>query len=93
VDVYLKDRNIIEIPLPVHFRAMNDGYLKWQEQLETVFFFSNQKDVFDCYLISLNKEIFVNYNTKNTLSFNFTQWMLKTLPKNVRDKKKRFYKP
>jgi len=93
VDVYLKDRNIIEIPLPAHFRAMNDGYLKWQKQLETVFFFSNQKDVFDCYLISLNKEIFVNYNTKNTLSFNFTQWMLKTLPKNVRDKKKRFYKP
>ena len=43
--------------------------------------------------ISLNKEIFVNYNTKNTLYFNFTQWMLKTLPKNVRDKKKRFYKP
>ena len=41
----------------------------------------------------LNKDCVLNYNTQNDLSFNFTKFVLSTLPNNIRDKKKRFYKP
>jgi hypothetical protein len=93
VESFQKDRNIIHIPLPIHFRKQQDGYLKWIEQLEGVYFFGNQRVIFDCHLMMLNKDCFLNYNTQNDLSFNFTKFVLSTLPNNIRDKKKRFYKP
>jgi hypothetical protein len=91
VEAFKQDRAIIELPVPLNYKAYEDYQFKWFEQLERVFFYKSQKELFDCFLIMMNKEVFVSYNFNNTLSFNFSQFILKNLPKNIRDQKKRFY--
>ena len=90
---YQKNRYIIEIPIPMHYKQHDDAHEKWMSQLNKIYFFSNQHEVFDCFLVKMNKEIFISYNVDLERSFDFTQFVLKTLPKNLKEKKRKFYKP
>ena len=58
-----------------------------------MYFFSNQNELFDCFLVLLNKEVFISYEYTNPLSVDFMKFVVKTLPTNKLEKKKRFYRP
>ena len=93
VDKYKQDRNIVELPILKYYKKSESAHELWFNHIETIYFFKNQSELFDCYLTILNKTVCLSYNIRNSLSFDFMQFVTKSVPTNPRDKKKRFYKP
>jgi|688.fasta_scaffold05898_6 hypothetical protein len=90
---YQKDKDIVELPMLRYYEKFDDGITKWFAQVQNMFFFKNQTDVFDCYLLILNDKLYLSYRVSNNLSYNFMKFVLKELPKNPQHKKRKFYKP
>jgi hypothetical protein len=84
-------RNLVPIiPLDV-YKKMPDGNFQWMIHLTKIFFYKNQKEAFDCYLIELNNEVHISYNRKNALSCEFCDFIFNNLPKTKKDKKRRVF--
>ena len=81
-----QDRYIVLIPM-----VKNTNINSWHEQINSCFFFSNQITLFDCYLLTMNNQLYVNYNIRKPLSIKFVDFILNNLPKTKKDNKKRFF--
>jgi hypothetical protein len=90
---YQKDKDIVELPVLRYYEKFEDGITQWYAQIEQIYFFKNQTDVFDCYLLILNNKLYISYRVSSNLSYNFMKFVLNTLPKNPKQKKRKFYKP
>ena len=86
---YQHGRNIVELPI---IKAYDDDVIDWHDHIANCYFFKNQHQIFDCFLCILNKKVYINYNCRHHLSINFMEFVVATLPKNKRDKKRRNYK-
>ena len=83
----------MELPALKCYTQSDDGCTEWYNKLYAMYFFSNQNELFDCFLVLLNKEVFIYYEYTNPLSVDFMKFVVKTLPTNKLEKKKRFYRP
>ena len=90
---YEHDRKILELPMIKPFNSDPSGYLEWMKYISTLYFFKNQHEVFSCFLTDLNQKVYISYSDKINISRDFAHFVLLTLPKVKRDKRKRFYKP
>ena len=90
---YKKDRNIEEIPIHPSYQKEKNGFKKLYDKLNSMYFFKNQNELFDCYLILMNDKVYINYNIKNSISIDFMKFVRLTAPTNIKDKKRKFYKP
>jgi hypothetical protein len=93
MESFQKDRNITEIPIHPTYEKKTDGHLEWYNHLNSIYFFKNQNELFDCFFIILNKKIYISYNVRNNLSIDFMKFVKITAPTNIKDKKRRIYKP
>jgi len=82
------DRYIVEIPNPI--KSINVD--EWLDKLKNCYFYNKQDFLFDCFLHILNNQVHLNFNTKNQLSRDFVEFVLATLPKNKKDKKRRVFR-
>jgi hypothetical protein len=81
-----QDRYIALIPM---IKGIDCNH--WHDQIEKCFFFKNQIDLFDCYLLIMNNQVYINFNIRKELSRKFVDFVLNNLPKRQKDYKKRFF--
>jgi hypothetical protein len=91
VEGFKHNRNAQELPILEYYKKQPNGYLLWYKKLQDMYFFGNQSELFDCFLIVLSDGVFITYNTQKYLSIDFMLYVRKTLPDNPRDKRKRYY--
>lgn len=75
-----------------HYLNKSKTSIEWCAYLTELFFFKNQNDVFDCYLVILNDKVYLSYNPTIGLSQDYVDFLFNNLPKNPLDKKPRFFK-
>ncbi len=89
---YGQNRRILELRLPYQYTLGKEDYMDWLKRVHAIFFFKNQSELFDCYLTTLNKQVYISYNQDVRISIEFAHFVRDNLPKNIRDNKKRYYK-
>lgn len=90
---YQHDKSYIVIPMPDSYKRNNATVLDWFTVLRNMFFFRNQEEVFDCSLTIFNGEVCLLFNAKKSLSRDFMEFILRSLPKSVKEKNRKFFKP
>lgn len=82
------DRYVVEIANLI--KSINVD--EWFEKLKECYFYDKQESLFDCFIYMINNQVNLNFNTKKQLSRDFVEFMLATLPKNKKDKKRRCFR-
>ncbi len=91
METYNQNRRILELPLPYQYTLGDQNFLDWLQKINDMFFYKNQSELFDCYLTTLNKKVYISYDQEARLSINFAHFVRDNLPKNIRDKKRRSF--
>lgn len=82
------DRYVVEIANLIKSIDVDE----WFEKLKECYFYDKQESLFDCFIYMINNQVNLNFNTKKQLSRDFVEFMLATLPKNKKDKKRRRFR-
>ncbi len=91
MESYNQNRRILELPTPYQYTLGGPDFLDWMQRINDMFFYKNQSDLFNCYLTTLNKKVYISYDQESRLSINFAHFVRDNLPKNIRDKKRRSF--
>ena len=82
------DRYVVEIANLIKSIDVDE----WFEKLKECYFYDKQESLFDCFIYMINNQVNLNFNTKKQLSRDFVEFVLATLPRNKKDKKRRVFR-